>query len=224
LQEPFIRLSWVTDSVAYKQVENQIEKLKKGDSIICKMDMYAEPAFLSLYIKLNASQQLFDSLQKAGLSPDAVSLAFISETMRLNVESTVFAHEGRHAIDQLYFKSQFDSMSQDERELRAKYSEIIFSSKPKLALTGSILGGDLDSNTIHGKANLRLRKTIVNWMKLHSREIAGLDISQPMLMQLDLLTDQQLRELCISADPLSAKQKTSMGVWEYGSMGVWEKI
>src|SRR5450755_3003853 len=142
--------------------------------------------FLAPFIKLNASKQLFDSLQKTGLMSNALYLAFISETMRLNVESTVFAHEGRNAIDQLYFKAQFDTMSQDERELRAKYSEIIFSSKPKLALTGSILGGDLDSNTIHGKANLRLRKIIVNWMQLHNKEIGGLDISQPMLMQLYL--------------------------------------
>src|SRR5450432_4664748 len=132
-------------------------------------------------------------------------LAFISETMQLNVESTVFAHEGRHAIDQLYFKAQFDSMPQDERELRAKYSEVIFSSKPKLALTGSILGGDLDSSTIHGKANLRLRKIIVNWMQLHNKEIGEIDNSMHLLMQLDVLTDQQLRDICLSADPLPAK-------------------
>jgi len=132
-------------------------------------------------------------------------LAFISETMQLNVESTVFAHEGRHAIDQLYFKAQFDSMPQDERELRAKYSEVIFSSRPKLALTGSILGGDLDSNTIHGKANLRLRIIIVQWMQQHRNEISHLNDSIPLLMQLNLLTDQQLREICLEADPLSGK-------------------
>ena|GEM_PF-1590005 len=205
LQDPFTRLSWVTDSTAYKQITNQIVELRKRDLIICRQDMYAEPSFLALYIKLNASKQLFDSLQKAGLSSNPLYLAFISETMRLNVESTVFAHEGRHAIDQLYFKAQFDSMSQDERELRAKYSEIIFSSKPKLALTGSILGGDLDSSTIHGKANLRLRKIIVNWMQLHNKEIGEIDNSMPLLMQLDVLTDQQLRDICLSADPLPAK-------------------
>jgi hypothetical protein len=221
LQEPFARLSWVTDSAAYKQITNQIAESKKRDAVICRMDKFAEPTFLSLSLKLNASEQLFDSLHQAGLSSDALYLAFISETMRLNVESTVFAHEGRHAIDQLYFKAQFDSMTQDERELRAKYSEIIFSSKPKLALTGSILGGDLDSNTIHGKANLRLRKTIERWMELHKSEVVGLDSSQPMLMQLDLLTDQQLRELCISADPLSSRLRTNTGTANNGKANYW---
>jgi hypothetical protein len=182
---------------------NQIAGERKTDSIACRLDKYTEPGFLSLSIKLKASEQLFDSLQKAGLSQNGIYLAFISETMRLNIESTVFAHEGRHAIDQRYFKDEFDSMTQDERELRAKYSEIIFSSKPKLALTGSILGGDLDSNTIHGKANYRLRKIIADWMDLHSDEIGGLNKSSPMLMQVELLSDQQLREICLSADPLS---------------------
>jgi hypothetical protein len=207
LQEPFARLGWVTDSMAHGQIIKQIAEARKIDFITCRLDKYAEPSFLSLSIKLNASQELFDSLRKTGLSSNALYLAFISETLRLNVESTVFAHEGRHAIDQRYFKNEFDSMTQDERELRAKYSEIIFSSKPKLALTGSILGGDLDSNTIHGKANYRLRKIIADWMQLHSNEIGGLDNSIPLLMQLELLSDQQLREICISADPLSSKLK-----------------
>jgi len=205
LQEPFARLSWVTDSNAYNQIKRQVTESRKTDFITCRLDKYAEPGFLSLSIKLNASKQLFDSLQKTGLVSNGLYLAFISETMRLNVESTVFAHEGRHAVDQRYFKNEFDSMTQDERELRAKYSEIIFSSKPKLALTGSILGGDLDSNTIHGKANYRLRKIIEDWMELHSNEIGGLDKSIPMLMQIELLSDQQLREICLSADPLSKK-------------------
>jgi hypothetical protein len=196
-------LSWVTDSNAHNQIKRQIAEARKTDFITCRLDKYKEPGFLSLSIKLNASEQLFDSLQKTGLASNGLYLAFISETMGLNVESTVFAHEGRHAIDQRYFKSEFDSMTQDERELRAKYSEIIFSSNSKLALTGSILGGDLDSNTIHGKANYRLRKTIADWMELHSNEIGGLDKSTPMLMQVELLSDQQLRKICLSADPLS---------------------
>jgi hypothetical protein len=203
LQDPFTRLEWVTDTNACRKMEDQIAAAKVKDMIRCRQDPYAEPAFLAPYIKLQASKQLFDSLQLSGLQGNALYLAFISETMRLNVESTVFAHEGRHAIDQLYFKAAFDAMTQDERELRAKYSEIIFSSNPKLALTGSIFGSDLDSTTIHGKANLRLRIIMVRWMQTHQQEISNLDVHSPMLMQLDLLTQQQIREICLSADPMA---------------------
>jgi tetratricopeptide (TPR) repeat protein len=206
LQDPFTRLEWVTDTNACRKMEDQIAAAKAKDWIRCAKDPYAEPSFLAPHIKLQASKQLFDSLQRAGLTGNALYLAFISETMRLNVESTVFAHEGRHAIDQLYFKAEFDAMTQDERELRAKFSEVIFSSNAKLALTGSIFGSDLDSTTIHGKANLRFRKIMVSWMQSHSQEINNLDVTAPLMMQVDLLTQQQIREICLSADPLASQE------------------
>ena len=203
LKDPFTRLTWMTDTSAYNAIAKQIADAIPGDITKCRANMYAEPSFLAPYLKLNASKLIFDSLQKTGLNTDALYLAFISESIRLNVASTVFAHEGRHAIDQLFFKAQFDTLTQDDRELRAKFSEIIFSGNPKLALTGSIIGGDLDSTTNHGKANLRLRKIIVNWMQLHNKEIDKLDMSIPLLVQLDLLTPQQLIAICLSADPLA---------------------
>jgi hypothetical protein len=74
-------------------------------------------------------------------------------------------------IDQLYFPKEFKKMSDDERELRAKYSEVIYALDPKVALTCSILGSDLDENTNHGKANKRFRKIIEDWMNEHKTEI-----------------------------------------------------
>jgi hypothetical protein len=85
-------------------------------------------------LRLKASEGLHDSLQKSDLKDEALSIAFINETMRLNVESTVFAHEARHAIDQLLFKKEFDAMTDDEKELRAKFSEIVFAPKFKMAI------------------------------------------------------------------------------------------
>ena len=51
LQDPFTRLSWVTDSSAYKQITNQIVELRKRDLIICRQDIYAEPSFFSTFHK-----------------------------------------------------------------------------------------------------------------------------------------------------------------------------
>jgi hypothetical protein len=94
-------------------------------------------------------------------------------------------------------------MTDDERELRAKFSEVIYSLNPKMAFTGSILGSTLDENTNHGKANKRFRKIIVDWMNAHRHEIEGLDPDMPLLMQFDLLTDSQWITICKAADPLA---------------------
>jgi len=85
--------------------------------------------------------------------------------------------------------------------------EIIFSDNPRLAHTGSFLGGDLDTTTSHGKANFRLRKIFVNWMETHADEIKNIDKKMPVIMQIDLLTDEQLTNICFEADPLSSKRK-----------------
>jgi hypothetical protein len=205
LNQPFERLSWVIDTAAKNKMLARIEKAKKEDIVRCKADPYADAAFLSLLITYNESVKLMDSLLATGLSKKEASSAFIAETMRRSIESTVFNHEGRHAIDQLFFKKEFDEMTDDERELRAKYSEVRFATNPKLAFTGSIFGGDLDVNTNHGKANQRFRKIIVDWMQQHSSEITGLDATMPLMIQFNLLTDAQIVKMCEEADKLSHK-------------------
>lgn len=207
LNDPYQRLNWVINAEEKQKMRKRIEETERKDSLQCAQDEYLEPLSLVLRIKFNESEEIMDSLIKTGLDHTSLYLAFIAENIRLSVESTIFAHEGRHAIDQLYFKEEFAKMSDDERELRAKLSEVIFSSKPKLALTGSILGSGLNDETNHGKANSRYRKIIVDWMKLHGTEIKHLDSSKPMLMQLELLTNEQLRKLSIQADPLATSQK-----------------
>jgi hypothetical protein len=207
LQAPFTRLSWVSDTSAHKEIVAKIEKAKAIDLINCQKDKYAEPSYLMMALRLKASEGLHDSLQKSDLKDEALSIAFINETMRLNVESTVFAHEARHAIDQLLFKKEFDAMTDDEKELRAKFSEIVFAPKFKMASTGSILGGDLDVNTSHGKANFRLRKIIVDWMEKHGNEIIGLDKTVPVIVQMILLSDEQMATICKEADSLASMQK-----------------
>jgi hypothetical protein len=205
LQAPFTRLGWVTDSTAHAGIVKQIETAKAIDIVNCQKDKYAEPTYLMPSLRLKASEYLYESLKKAGLSDEALAITFVAEILRLNIESTIFGHEGRHAIDQLFFKKEFDTWTDDERELRAKYSEIIFSANPKLAHTGSFLGGDLDTTTAHGKANFRLRKIFVTWMEAHADEIKNIDKKLPLIMQINLLTDEQVTNISIEADPLSNK-------------------
>jgi hypothetical protein len=206
LSDPFQRLAWMIDTAEKRKIGQRIADAKSNDMVKCSKDPYADASHLGLSLKYDASVKLFDSLQKAGLQQSELYLVFIAETMRLSIESSVFAHEGRHAIDQLFFKKEFEVMSDDERELRAKYSEVIFSSNPKLAFTGSIFGGDLDEKTNHGKANMRFRKSIVGWMEKHKSEIKGIDASKPLLFQFDLLSNQQITSMCLEFDELSKRK------------------
>ncbi len=126
------------------------------------------------------------------------------------MESTVYAHEGRHAIDQRFFSTEFARWSHEQREFRAKLSEIAFSSDPKFAISnGSIFGANMAANTAHGKANLRIRQAIVKWMAAHHDEIADLDPSRPLLPQFDKLTAEQIRSLCREADPLASSRNST---------------
>jgi len=207
MTEPFQLLNLVTDSTARKTAMADIAQKREADLEICKEDPYTEPKFLSPYLKLSEASKIYRRLKESGLKGMELNIGFIDEILKLTVASTVFAHEGRHAIDQLYFPKEFKTMSDDERELRAKYSEVAFSLDPKMAFTGSILGSGLDINTNHGKANYRFRKIIVDWMMAHQPEIRGLDKNIPMLIQFDLLTDAQLIAICQSADPFAKAQR-----------------
>jgi hypothetical protein len=198
LAEPFIRLAWATDTSERAKAVDEIERAKRADLINCANDRYAEPRSVPIKIKLDAAIQLFDALKNKGLRQEQLAFAFVSEWMRLNVEAAVFAHEGRHAIDQKYFKQSFDKMSHAERERRAKLSEVIFSLNPKLALTG-IIGARLDESSGHGLANKQIRMMLVDWMESHTEEIEGL----PLVMQLDRLSNKQLVEILTAADPLA---------------------
>ena len=203
LTEPYRRLDWERDPAARAELQKRIAALDKEDLVRCAADRYAEPAALPLRIKLMGSDRIYAQLQTKGLKGSALALAFVAECMRLSVEATVFAHEGRHSLDQQYFKRDFDAMDDGERELRAKYSEVAFSSFPRLALTGSLIGGQLDESSGHGKANKRFRVLLVDWMAAHTAEIPGLDPKRPLIMQADLLTDDQLVGLVRGADPMA---------------------
>jgi len=202
LQGPFTRLNWVTDSAALSAVKNRISKLKEADLVNCREDKYKEPSFLGLQMSLDGATFLFESLKNKGFNGEKLYTEFIAETMRYNIEATIFAHEGRHAIDQLFFKEEFDTLSDAERELRAKISEIVFSSNQKLALPGSIFGAGLSNEVPHGEANQRFLKILVDWMLDHKAEIPGYDNDIPVQMQITSLTNEQLKNILMNADPL----------------------
>jgi hypothetical protein len=141
---------------------------------------------------------LLNSLRGAGYTSLELETAFERELGAAMLESSIFAHEGRHAIDD----GLGIDLSSEEREYRAKLSEIAFASHPKVNL-GGIISSNAGDDTPHGKANLRVMQGLDRWMRGHASEIARLDASAPLLPQLPLLTDAQLKAAFASLDPLA---------------------
>lgn len=140
---------------------------------------------------------MLDSLKRTGYEGAALGTAFERALGDMTTESAIFAHEGRHAID--------DGLGVEgapELEYRAKLSEVAFAPEPRLAF-GGIMFANVGDATPHGQANLRVLKGLLGWMGSHAAEIRGLHRSDPLLPQLPLLSDAQLRLAVASLDPLA---------------------
>jgi hypothetical protein len=75
-------------------------------------------------------------------------------------------------------------------------------SRPKLILS-SIVHPNIGDATPHGQANARIMLGLIRWMRAHASELAGFDRTLPVLTQLPLLTDQQLRRAFRAMDPMA---------------------
>ncbi len=148
-------------------------------------------------LPIQGMERMLAGLRARGLSGEALRLAFLAAFEHAKVESTIFAHEGRHAID----KTLGESFTPADLEFRAKLSQIAFASEPRLAL-GGIFDANIGDPSPHGQANERVMRGLVAWMTAHAAEISGLDRARPLLPQFDLLTDDQIREAFASLDPM----------------------
>jgi hypothetical protein len=110
--------------------------------------------------------------------------AFIERYRRQEFDHSIWAHEGRHAIDATLFGID----DQEELEYRAKLSEIVFAASPRMPFAGGLLSVD---DTAHGKANRRVLEGIRRITKLEA------------LTQLDKLSDDELRAAARKLDPLA---------------------
>jgi hypothetical protein len=175
------------------------EELAVGKSISAPLNA------LGLRMVFKAANATVDNLRDSGLEAHDLTTAFIRHYDQFEVESKVSAHEGRHAIDKKFFADDYKFWSHAEREYRAKLSEITFSPDPYLALAELLLQSV--SNSGHGKANLKIRKVLVKWMKAHREEIQGINADKPLLVQAHLLTADQIRRCFTEADLLARQAR-----------------
>ena len=127
--------------------------------------------------------------------------AFLGEYWRAVVQQSMAIHEGRHALDDGLLPR---GCRRDLAllEYRAKLSELALADYPRLALF-NIDDSEIGASTQHGRANARVMAAYAAWAGSHRAQIAGYDGRLPALLQLDRLTDGQIRAAARSLDPLA---------------------
>ncbi len=202
----FYRMWWqVTDGAKRTKTERYIADRLEPEEHAVRQSISAPLYGLSRRMQLAATQVMIDELRGSGLEGEALALAFVRRYGQFQVGKNIFAHEGRHSIDQTFFANDWRRWSGVEKEFRAKRSEIVFSSDPYLALA-DLLAQSV-SRSEHGQANLKIRKVLVKWMKAHRDEIEGVEAAKPLLVQAHLLTADQIRRCFTEADPLAGQSK-----------------
>ena len=139
---------------------------------------------------------------RAGLPPGGdLRRAFLAEYWRASFQQSMLVHEGRHALDKRLVRG-IARLDDANLEYRAKLSELALADYPRLALFNidvDTIGGD----SPHGIANGLVLKGYVDWMRRHSAEIRGYDPKRPPLLQIDKLSDAQLRAVARGLDPIA---------------------
>ena len=126
--------------------------------------------------------------------------AFLAEYWRINVDQSIFLHEGRHVLDQAAGKASGKEPTSDQLEFTAKLSELRLGELPKMSLMqidGDLVGAD----TSHGRGNAKIVGGLRDWLEAHRQEVVGFDPATPALMQIDKLSDAQIRAAATAMDP-----------------------
>jgi hypothetical protein len=191
---------WVSADPARRAHEQRNIALDSAmDWQLAATDSIAYLPGVAARLRRDGRDALIDSLRSAGVPDSLLGATFVRVTSRLMRESSIVAHEGRHAIDDTEKTARFSTA---EREFRAKLSEIAFAARPKIVMS-SIMHPNIGDATPHGRANARVMLGLIRWMRRHASMIPGLDVGRPILPQLPLLTDAQLRQAFRSMDPLA---------------------
>lgn len=193
--------SWLkfTDPEARAQNERAIEDESWRDEERLAHDADLIPTGVALRLRRQYIDGVLRDLEASHLEGVAKRDAFVARVTHDAFESSIWAHEGRHAIDKKdHLVKPGDGA---EMEFRAKLSEIALAPAPRHAIESITYNGP--PNTPHGAANRRIGRLLNDWMRAHAAAIEGLDPNKAMLLQVDKLTDDQLRQAFRSMDPLA---------------------
>ncbi len=96
----------LTDPERRAKADRRVAEETARDVARAAKDPFAYLPGLALRLKRQGEQAVEDELGARGLAGGALRAAFVAEVDRAVIESSIFAHEGRHAIDADLPKSQ----------------------------------------------------------------------------------------------------------------------
>lgn len=138
---------------------------------------------------------------KSRLAGGDLRRAFLEEAWRASFNQSMLVHEGRHAIDRRLVIGAA-RMDDANLEYRAMLSELAFADYPRLGLYNMVVGSVGDGSP-YGAAKARIIRELAAWAVANRQRVPGFDPSQPAAVQLDRLTDEQLRAAARSLDPIA---------------------
>jgi hypothetical protein len=196
----------ITDTARVRRAAERIAEDSAADLVFARRKPVAYFPSVAERLERDGRLELLDSLRRAGLAGPELEAAFERDIGDAVVESSIFAHEGRHAIDD----GLGVWMRAPELEYRAKLSQVVFALLPRLAFEG-VMTPNVGDDTPHGIANRRMLEGIERWMRAHASELP-VDPSEPLLPQLPRLDDASLRAAARSLDPLAHAPPGRAGV------------
>jgi hypothetical protein len=197
-------LAWrlFTGAADRKELIERQKELAAADESLVRGRGVAYLAGLADRLNLQAADQIGARVRALGGSGE-LRRAFLQEYWRASFQHSMVAHEGRHALDKKLVRG-LARLNDANLEYRAKLSELALAEYPRLALR-NINEPAIGSGSAHGKANKRLLGELGAWVDTNRRSVAGFDPKLPALVQLDRLTDDQLRSIARSLEPILAK-------------------
>lgn len=186
----------LTDEKLHNEWLTEIKKESAKDDSLALLNPHAYLPGLAMRMRYMACKSILDSLKRMGIEDTDLRMSFLSSFEQIQINSSIFAHEGRHVID----KNKYIFLPK-KLEFRAKISEMCFTTNPFLALTSGIYLSNIGLKTPHGQANQKIVINLVKWMELNKNEIKGFDPNKPTLPQLDLLSSAQLKHAAQSMEP-----------------------
>ncbi len=172
-----------------------IEELSAKDDSIYKLDPNGFFPGLDSRLTFSTYNNLLNELKETSTSDYELRLRFISIYDYISETSTMH-HESRHGIDIYDPKLQHKKLSEDKAglEYTAKLSAISFSNYPLIVFSNLNYVKAMNASAPHDIANKKLVNGIVLWMNNHKEQIKGFNYNRPSLLQLDLISREQLKE------------------------------
>jgi hypothetical protein len=198
-ESPLYAWREITDTARVRRQAERIAEDSAADLALGRRKPVAYFPSVAERLERDGRRQLLDSLRRAGFAGRELEAAFEREIGDAVVEFSIFAHEGRHAIDDALGAK----LKAPELEYRAKLSQVAFAPLPRLAFDG-IMSPNVGDDTPHGIANRWMLEGIERWMRAHAAKLP-VDPMAPLLPQLPRLDDASLRAAAASLDPLAPR-------------------